>query len=138
MRVRRDTRGASVRRGGRGRAVRRRHGRTGPSPRTRGRFWSCREAEVDDVAVLDDVLFAFQAHLAVVAPRGHRSAGDQMIVADDLRANESAGDVAVDLSGRDLRRRMAGNGPGAALVLAHREERDVAEGIAAGAGGAGG
>ena len=55
------------------------------------------------------------------------------IVADDLGADEAARDVAVDLAGRQLRRRAARNRPGAALVLADGEERNVAEQIVAGA-----
>ena len=39
----------------------------------------------------------------------------------------------MDLAGRELRRRAARNRPGAALVLADGEERDVAEQIVAGA-----
>ena len=56
-----------------------------------------------------------------------------MIVGDDLGADESARDVAVNLAGRQLRRRAARNRPGAALVLADREKRNVAEQIVAGA-----
>ena len=93
----------------------------------------CREAEVDDVAVLHDVFLALEPHLAVVAARGHRSARDQRVVADDLRADEPARDVAVDLAGRELRRRAARDRPRAALVFADREERNVAEQIVAGA-----
>src|SRR4030095_5693965 len=52
-----------------------------------------RKAEVDDVSVLHDVLFAFQAHFAVVAARGHRASSDQRIVGDNLRADEAAGAV---------------------------------------------
>ena len=64
---------------------------------------SCREPEVDDVAVLDDVFLAFEAHFAVIAARRHRAARDQVVVADDLRADEASRDVAVDLAGGELR-----------------------------------
>src|SRR5581483_562278 len=92
---------------------------------------SRREAEVDDVAVFDDVVLAFEAHLAVIAAGGHRAARDQMVVADDFGADESPLDVAVDLAGGELRRRVTRNRPGAALVLADGEERDVAEQVVA-------
>src|SRR6266480_4090980 len=91
------------------------------------------KSEVDDVSVLDHVLLAFEADLAVIAARGHGAARDQMIVPDDLCADESPRDVAVNLAGGQLRRRPARNRPGAALVLADREKRDVAEQIVAGA-----
>src|SRR6185295_11038240 len=91
------------------------------------------EAEVDDVAVLDDVLLALEPHLAVLLARGHRAARHQVIVADDLGTDEAALDVAVDLAGGELRRRIARDRPGAALVLADGEERDVAEQVVAGA-----
>ena len=38
------------------------------------RCHSGREAEVDDIAVLDDVFLAFEAHLSVIAARRHRAA----------------------------------------------------------------
>ena len=94
---------------------------------------SCGEAEVDDVAVLNDVLLALEPHFAVIAADGHRAACDQGVVADDFRTDEATGDVAVDFTGRQLRRRVARDRPGAALVLADSEERDVAEQIVAGA-----
>src|SRR5713226_4422609 len=91
------------------------------------------ESEVDDVAVLDRVLLAFETDLTVIAAGGHRAAGNQMVVGDDLRADEPARDVAVNLPGGELRLRVARNRPGTALVLADGEERDVAEQIVAGA-----
>src|SRR5437899_3246113 len=85
---------------------------------------SCRESKVDDVAVRDDVVLSFEADLAVIAARGHRSARDQMVVADHFGANESAGDVAVDLRGGELRRCLPRNRPRAAFVFADREKRN--------------
>ena len=89
------------------------------------------EAEVDDVAVLDDVLLAFEPDFAVIAAGGHRAARDQRVVADDFGADEAARDVAVNLAGGELRRRAARDRPGPALVLADGEERDVAEQVVA-------
>src|SRR3954454_6820293 len=110
-------------------------GRKVPAPhrRRRSRSPSRCEAEVDDVAVLDDVLLALEADLAPIAAGGHRSAIDEGAVGDDFRANEAAGDVAVNLASRELRAGAARNRPGAVLVFADREERDVAEQIVAGA-----
>src|SRR3954469_11868634 len=104
-----------------------------PAPRRPGPSWSCGEAKVDDVPVLNDVVLAFETHFAVVAARGHRPARDEMVVADDLGADEAALDVTVNLAGGELRRGVAWDRPGAALVFADGEERDVAEQIVAGA-----
>src|SRR4029079_11761714 len=93
----------------------------------------CGEPEVDDVAVLDDVLLALQAPLAVIAADGHRPARDQRIVCHDFGPDESTRDVGMDFTGGILRGRPARNGPGAALVFTHREERHVAEQVVAGA-----
>ena len=51
-------------------------------------------AEVDNVAVLDDVFLAFEADLAVFAARRHRAARDERVVGDHLGADEAALDVA--------------------------------------------
>src|SRR5947208_858110 len=91
------------------------------------------EPEVDDVAVLDDVLLALEAELAVFAAGSHGAARDQMIVADHFGANKSAGDVAMDLAGGQLRGGSPRHRPGTAFVLAHREERNIPEQIVAGA-----
>ena len=69
----------------------------------------------------------------MIAAGGHRAASDQRVVGDDLRPDESSSDVAVDFARRQLRRRVARDRPGPALVLADREERNVAEQIVAGA-----
>src|SRR5215472_13127083 len=50
----------------------------------------CCEAEVDDVAVLDDVVLTFEADFAVIPADRHRSARDQRVVAHDLRTDEAA------------------------------------------------
>src|SRR2546422_633066 len=87
-------------------------------------FALCGEAEVDNVAVADDVVFAFEPDLTVIAARGHRAARDQTVVADHFRANEPPRDVAVNLAGGGLCGRVARNRPGAALVFveAHQDE----------------
>src|SRR2546422_11070919 len=96
-------------------------------------FALCGEAEVDNVAVADDVVFAFEPDLTVIAARGHRAARDQTVVADHFRANEPPRDVAVNLAGGGLCRRVARNRPRAALVFADREERNIPEELVAGA-----
>src|SRR5262245_58486733 len=57
------------------------------------------EAEVDDVAVLDDVLLALEAQLAGLAALGLAAVVDEVLVVGHLGADEAAFDVAVDLAG---------------------------------------
>jgi hypothetical protein len=62
-----------------------------------------RKPKIDDVAVLHDVLLALETDFAVIAACGHRAARNERIVGDDLSADESALDVAVNLARRELR-----------------------------------
>src|SRR5262245_12858052 len=55
------------------------------------------ETEVDDVAVVDDVLLPFEADLAVLAADRHRPSCGQCLVRHDLGADEPPLDVAVNL-----------------------------------------
>src|SRR5687768_15230066 len=66
-----------------------------------------REPEVDDIAVLDHVLFAFEPHFTMIATGGHRATRNERVVCDDFGADEAALDVAVDLARRGLRWRAA-------------------------------
>src|SRR5436309_11052076 len=91
-----------------------------------------RKSEVDDVAVQHDIVLAFEPDFTMIAARGHRPARHQRIVADDFRANESTGDVTVDLARRQLRRGASWDRPGSAFVLAHGEERNIPEQVVAG------
>jgi hypothetical protein len=90
-------------------------------------------SKIDDVAVLDDVLLAFETHLAMFAADVHRSSRGERVVSNDFRADEPALNVAVDFARRQLRLRIPRDRPRAALVLADREERHVAEQIVRGA-----
>ena len=85
------------------------------------------EAEVDHVAVLDDVLLALAAQQALFLRRRDAAAADHVVEIDRFGADEAALDVGVDLA-RGLRSLGAVlDGPGAALVLAVGQERDEAE-----------
>src|SRR5438034_920664 len=101
-RVRRDTRDGAARRPDRGRVIPRRRARMAPGPHKRQWCESRGEAEVDNVAVLHDVILAFEPDLTAIAARGHRAARDQRIVADHFRANEPPRDVAVNLAGGEI------------------------------------
>ncbi len=56
-----------------------------------------------DVAVLHDVVLAFEPHLAGVARAGLAAAGDVIVVGDGLGADEALLEIGVDDAGR-LRR----------------------------------
>ena len=80
------------------------------------------EAEVDDVAILHDVVLALDADLAFLAGGGDAAGGDEVVVVDDLGADEAALEVRVDLAGSFRCRRALDDGPGAALIRAGRQE----------------
>src|SRR5262245_40613977 len=89
------------------------------------------EAEVDDVAVLDDVVLALDAELADLAAARLAAELDEVAPVDDLGADEAALDVGVDLARGARGRGAARDRPGAALVGAggeHRDEGDELEG----------
>src|SRR4029453_15970549 len=58
------------------------------------------EAEVDDVAVLDDVVLALDPELSGLAAARLASELDQVAPVDHLGADEASLDVGVDLPGR--------------------------------------
>src|SRR5437868_4761353 len=86
-----------------------------------------RMAEVYDVSILNDVFLALEPKLRVFTACGQRTALQQRLTRDDLRANEAALNVAVNLAGGQLRVRAARDRPGAIFVFTHREKRNVAE-----------
>ena len=63
-------------------------------------IWLDVEAEVDHVAVLDHVLLALGAQLAGLLGPLLALAGDEVVVGDDLGADEAALEVGVDDPGR--------------------------------------
>ena len=85
------------------------------------------EAELDDVAVVDDVVLALEADLAELL--GLRPAADveQLVPADHLGADEAALEVGVDAPGALRRRRAVAERPRPRLLVAGREERAQAE-----------
>src|SRR5215471_17427462 len=94
---------------------------------------SCREPEIDDVSVLNDVLLAFETDFAVLTTCGHRTARNEGVIRHDFGANESPRNIAVNFARRHLRRGMTRDRPGAALVFAHREKGNVSKQIVGGA-----
>src|SRR5258707_3259419 len=95
-----------------------------------GIFWTTRSAampEQNDVAFLDDVLFAFQAHLRLLARRREAPRLQEIIPANYLGANESAFDVGVNCAGCFLRAHAALDGPCAHFGLSRGKKRSEAE-----------
>ena len=73
-----------------------------------------------DVAVGDDIVLAFEPHLAGVARAGLAAAGDVIVVGDRLGADEALLEIGVDDAGGLRRLGAAGDGPGARLLRARR------------------
>ena len=74
------------------------------------------EAELHDVAVLHDVVLAFDARLAGGLGVGHRTCGDQVVEADDLGLDEAALEVGVDDAGSLGGGGALADGPGARFL----------------------
>ena len=85
------------------------------------------EAEVDHIAVLNDVLLALAAEKALLLRGGNAAAADHIVEIDRLGTDKAALDVGVDLAGGLRRLGAVFDRPGAALVLAVGEEGDETE-----------
>src|SRR3989338_2721066 len=85
------------------------------------------EAEVEDVAVLDDVLLPLQQRLARTRHRLLTAQTDEVAILDELRADEPALDVGMDDAARRRRCRAPTHRPGPHLVRADREVGDESE-----------
>src|SRR3954468_17192498 len=66
-----------------------------------------RMPEIDHVAVLNDVVLPLEAQLGVIAARGEGAARQQVLVANALRPDEPARDIAVDFPRREHGGRVA-------------------------------
>src|SRR5262245_51265084 len=77
---------------------------------------SGREAEVQHVAVLDDVVLAFEPELAGVARPRFAVERDVIVVSDGLGADEALLEIGMDDARRLLRPRSVRHGPGARLL----------------------
>src|SRR5215207_7462480 len=82
------------------------------------------EEEVDHVAVLNDVLFAFSAQLAKLARLVQTAGANQVVIADNLGSDETTLNVGVNLGGCLDCRGASPNRPGPALIWSDGEERD--------------
>src|SRR5215210_1965774 len=80
------------------------------------------ESDEHGVAVLDDVVSAFEAHLRFFSGLGPGAGVYYVLPVDDLGGDEAAFHVRVDASRRLPHRRAFADGPGPALFLFRGEE----------------
>src|SRR5690348_8793746 len=101
--------------------------RTRPARRAPARSRSLRSAVEPDLeafAVPHFVLLAFQPQPALLARLRLAPRFEKLLPQDGLRANETAGEVRVDLARRVHRGLPVAQRPRPHLVRTHREERD--------------
>src|SRR5215472_14712138 len=95
------------------------------------------EAKPHHIAVLNDVIGAFETHAAGVLRPLLAAIGGEVGKGDRLGANEALLEIAVDLAGRLRRLGAVLDGPGMRLLWARGEERDQAQQPITGADDAG-
>src|SRR5712692_7230169 len=91
------------------------------------------EAEMHDVAVLDDVVGAFEPHPAGILGALLAAMGDKIRIGDGFGADKALLEIGVDGSGGLRRLSAAGDRPGARLLRPGGQERDQVEQCVAGA-----
>src|SRR5690606_18440696 len=84
---------------------------------------SGRKPEMHHVAILNDVVLAFQAHLAGIARSCLAAIGDEIVVGDGLGANEALLEIGMDDASSLGRLCAGGHGPGPRLLRSDGEER---------------
>src|SRR5260370_17099768 len=84
------------------------------------------KAEMHHVAVLDDVIGAFEPHLAGILGALLAAAGDKIGVGDGFGPDKASLEIGVDDRGGLWRLGAAGHGPGARLLGAGGEIGDPA------------
>src|ERR1041385_3974662 len=81
-------------------------------------------ADMQDVAILHDVIFALKSQLAFGSGVGLRARLQQRVPVNSLGPDEVLFQIRMDGSRRSLRARSPGHGPGAALIFTNGEERN--------------
>lgn len=87
------------------------------------------ESELEDVAVVNDVGFAFEAESSGVFGALKAAGGCEVVVGGGFCADEAAGDVGMDFFGGGDGVVAAAYGPSAAFVVADGEKDDEAEAV---------
>src|SRR6188768_1518234 len=87
------------------------------------------EEKIDRIAVLNDVCFSFATKCAVRFCRGKTSGGDEIVIGNNLGANETALDIAMDRASCFDGADAALDGPGTTLIWSNRKERHQSEQI---------
>src|SRR5207244_3403817 len=82
------------------------------------------EANVQDVAILDDIVLALQTEEAFRARIRHGAGGHQIVVRDHLGPDEAAFQIGMNLAGRLRRLGPPTYRPGAYLIFTSRQEAD--------------
>ena len=72
--------------------------------------------EINDVAIFDGVIPAFDTHSAGIACAGLPAESDKVLVADHLRPDEATFEIRMDDRGGGGRARAGANGPGATYL----------------------
>ena len=80
------------------------------------------EAEFDDVAVLHDVVLAFQSHKALFTGSLFAATGNEVIVGNNFSTDEAFFKVRMDLASCLRCRRSFDDGPGTRFHFPCREE----------------
>src|SRR6266481_5100946 len=91
------------------------------------------EAEVKNVAVLDQVFFALGPHLAGLLGGLFAAAGYEILVGDGLGPDEAVFEIRMNDAGRFGGLGPASHGPGAGFLGPHSEKRNEVEQAIAGA-----
>src|SRR3989442_14846772 len=80
------------------------------------------EPEIDHIAILDSVIFAFQTQQAFFSPGCQRAGCHQVFVSDYFCADEASLNVGMNLPGGFLCRNPFADGPRAHFVFSNSEK----------------
>src|SRR5574341_42385 len=85
---------------------------------------SYRKAEVSNIGIFNDIVFAFQAELAGFLAFRLAAVNDEVIVGDHFGADETTLNIAMNLAGGLFGHRALSDGPSANFVLTGGKETD--------------
>src|SRR5437762_6833599 len=85
------------------------------------------ETKVDDVGILDEILFAFEPEFAGFLAFCFAAVNDEVLVGDHLGANKAALDIAMNFAGGFFGDSALGDRPGAHFVFPGGKKTDQIE-----------